>query len=175
MDTTHATATGGNAEHIWERYGLGKAPFRVAGFSVEKYQACPGAPVQPGGSCTICGQGIMNVFRVRSADGHEFKVGPDCVAKAGDAGLRKAVDKVIREHRREVRWAREKAQLEDGRAFLARSDVRAALAARPSPIAWRAEQGDTMADWADWMMSRAGATGQLAVISAARNLATEAA
>lgn len=73
--------------HKWEQAGYGKAPFRVVGFSVEKYRAHPDAPLQPGSSCDICGQGIMNVCRIRSADNHEFKVGIDCVAHTGDTAL----------------------------------------------------------------------------------------
>jgi len=32
--------------HPFERAGLGTAPFKCVGFTVMKYQACPGAPVQ---------------------------------------------------------------------------------------------------------------------------------
>lgn len=76
--------------HVFERAGLGKAPFGVVGFYTAKYQACPGAPVQPGTSCDYCGQGIMYVCKIQAADGREFKVGCDCVKRTGDAGLIKA-------------------------------------------------------------------------------------
>lgn len=79
------------AVHVFERAGLGRAPFRFERFEVSKYQACHGAPIQPGTSCDYCGTGIMNVFWIRSADAKEFKVGCDCVHKTGDAGLVKAV------------------------------------------------------------------------------------
>jgi hypothetical protein len=69
------------AIHPFERAGLGSAPFRCVGSYESKYQACHGAPIQPGSSCDYCGQGIMTVFRINSADGKEFKVGCDCVAK----------------------------------------------------------------------------------------------
>lgn len=92
--------------HVFEQAGLGKAPFRCIGFGVETYQACPGAPVQPGTCCDFCGNGIMNVFRVRGADGRVFKVGCDCVAKTGDAGLRREVDELRRAHERKLRQER---------------------------------------------------------------------
>lgn len=76
--------------HRFERVGLGKAPFTVKGFGREVFQAIPGdpsCPIQPGTSCDYCGTGIMDVAYIESADGKRFKVGCDCVAKAGDAGL----------------------------------------------------------------------------------------
>lgn len=98
-----------NGIHCFENAKLGKAPFRVVGFEVRKYQACPGAPVQPGASCDYCGTGIMNVFHIKGAGVEDtpFKVGCDCVAKTGDGGLRKAVNGLIRAYRnekREVEW-----------------------------------------------------------------------
>lgn len=76
--------------HVFERAGLGKAPFRFVGYSERKYQACPDAPVQPGASCDYCGTGIMGCYEVRSADGKRFVVGCDCIEKTGDAGLIRA-------------------------------------------------------------------------------------
>lgn len=69
------------AIHPFERRGLGRAPFRCTGGYESKYQACQGAPIQPGSTCDYCGTGIMSVFTIKSADGNEFKVGCDCVAK----------------------------------------------------------------------------------------------
>ncbi len=73
--------------HVFERAGLGKAPFRVTGFTVKTFKASPDSPTQPGTCCDFCGTGIMNVCMIRGADGSEFKVGCDCVARTGDAGL----------------------------------------------------------------------------------------
>ncbi len=75
--------------HVFERAGLGKAPFRVTGFTVKTFKASPDSPTQPGTSCDFCGTGIMNVCLIKSSDGKAFKVGCDCVAKTGDAGLLK--------------------------------------------------------------------------------------
>jgi hypothetical protein len=76
--------------HVFERAGLGKAPYAVIGAFECKYQACPDAPVQPGGSCDYCGTGIMYAIELRSHDGRIFKVGSDCINKAGDSGLLRA-------------------------------------------------------------------------------------
>jgi len=80
----------GDNRHRFERAGLGKAPFRVTGYGRHVFQAIPGdpsCPLQPGTSCDYCGTGCMDVANVRSSDGKEFKVGLDCAAKIGDAGL----------------------------------------------------------------------------------------
>ena len=89
--------------HVFESAGLGLAPFRLDGFSESKFQAAPGAPVQPGSTCDYCGQGIMIVCAIRSADGKRFKVGCDCVAKTDDAGLKSVVDRGKRDRAREIR------------------------------------------------------------------------
>jgi hypothetical protein len=77
--------------HKFEERGLGKAPFAYAGMSENWYVAHQGAQKQPGGSCDYCGMGIAYEFHVRSADGRQFKVGCDCIAKVGDEGLRRAI------------------------------------------------------------------------------------
>jgi hypothetical protein len=95
-----------NTVHKFEAAGLGRAPFEVVGAHVEKYQACPGAPVQPGACCDFCGTGIMNVYLVRSACGCTFKVGSECVNKTGDAGLRDGVKRATRARKTAERGAR---------------------------------------------------------------------
>jgi len=67
--------------YVFERAGLGLAPFHFVGFSIKKFQACPGAPVQPGTCCDCCGTGIMLVCNIKSSDGRLFKVCSDCVVK----------------------------------------------------------------------------------------------
>jgi hypothetical protein len=52
--------------------------WHVVGFEEKVYQACPGAPVQAGGCCEKCGQGIRYVVTVRSTDGRTMQVGQDC-------------------------------------------------------------------------------------------------
>jgi hypothetical protein len=92
--------------HRFEAAGLGTAPFTVEGMRVMKYQACQGAPIQPGSSCDYCGQGIMLVFAIRGADGRRFKVGCDCVLKTGDAGIINTTKRLQTAHRRELAVAR---------------------------------------------------------------------
>ncbi len=114
------------AKHVFERAGLGKAPFRYVGMTESKYQACHGAPVQPGSSCDYCGQGIMYVCEILSADGRRFKVGCDCVARTGDAGLIAAY-----KHSPEVRkMNRDKAAARDAR----NREAWAAIMADPDSI-----------------------------------------
>lgn len=72
--------------HVFERANLGKAPFRCVGFS-EIVITHPDGSTQAGGSCDYCSTGIRYACHIRSADGRTFKVGTDCVAKTGDAGL----------------------------------------------------------------------------------------
>jgi hypothetical protein len=70
--------------HPFERAKLGLAPFRCTRVTVEKYQACHGAPIQPGTSCDFCGTGIMYAYWIKGSDERpEFKVGCDCVARTG--------------------------------------------------------------------------------------------
>lgn len=150
--------------HVFEKAGLGRAPFRFVGFTVEKYQANPGdpnCPIQPGTSCDYCGQGIMNVCHIKSADGKRFKVGCDCVHKTGDAGLRKVVDATVRKHERDVRHLREAAKIKLVTDFLADQTNRDALTQQPHPMEWAANQGKTMLDYAVWMLRNSGATGKI--------------
>jgi hypothetical protein len=72
--------------HVFERAGLGKAPFRCVGFD-ECFIAHPDGTTQAGTSCDYCHTGIRYTCIIRSRDGRTFKVGTDCVAKTGDAGL----------------------------------------------------------------------------------------
>lgn len=72
--------------HPFTKSGLGSAPFRCVGVRKNAYQACHGAPVQPGGSCNHCGTGIMYEYIIRNAEGGQFVVGSDCVMKTGGEG-----------------------------------------------------------------------------------------
>ena len=104
--------------HVFERYGLGVAPFRFVGMSRCVYQAIPGdpnCPIQPGTSCDFCGLGISNVCAIEDANGKRFKVGCDCVRKTGDAGLQRKLTDAERAHNRDLRKAR-KARKEAARA-----------------------------------------------------------
>jgi hypothetical protein len=92
--------------HRFEAAGLGKAPFTLLEMQRIVFQACPGAPIQAGGSCDYCGTAICYAFRIQSADGRSFKVGSDCVEKVGDAGLAQKIKRVRAAYDRELRMAR---------------------------------------------------------------------
>jgi hypothetical protein len=118
-------------QHCFEEAGLGKAPFRLTGFTTMQYQAAPGAPVQPGTSCDYCSTAIMYVCLVTSSDGKTFKVGCDCVGRTGDAGLITAYKSTpeYRKHQQELRQAKDEANKAELARLLSDASVRAQLAA----------------------------------------------
>lgn len=82
--------------HVFEKAGLGKAPFRCVGVT-EKVGPITmpdgtqiGSPGQPMGCCDYCGTGIKDCYVIQSSDKKQFVVGCDCVARTGDAGLIKS-------------------------------------------------------------------------------------
>lgn len=163
-----------NSVHPFERAGLGVAPFRFVGmFSDFGPHFCEmngvrvevGAHGQPMGTCDYCGQGIGYCFTIRSADGREFVVGSDCVAKTSDPGaplgFETAVAREARKALREQRHARERRQVEEGREFV--SANREALAAIPSPSG-----RGSLLDRVEWLLENAGTAGRLRAIREAR-------
>lgn len=164
-DTIETLAADASAPiHAFERAGLGKAPYTFLGHSREVYQAIPGdpsCPIQPAGSCDYCGQGIYDQFRFRSADGRTFKVGCDCVRRAGDAGMIKRVNAVVAKARTAQTHARQDAIIATGAALLVRMDLRAALASIPSEHEWKAANGGTALDDAEWLWHASGRAGRV--------------
>lgn len=79
-----------NRVHVFETAGLGTAPYAYRGMEKRQYQACHGAPIQPGGSCDYCGTAIYyHYFLQGSGPGDKpFKVGSDCIGKAGKGGMK---------------------------------------------------------------------------------------
>lgn len=146
--------------HKFEAAGLGKAPFRFVSCEEKTYQACPGAPVQPGGSCDYCGTGIRFLFWCKSADGKRFKVGCDCIRKVSDG----AVTKLLKDAERAERKLKKDAK----RAKLADrlTAVRAKLDANPTLFTDRphpAIVGKTGRDYIEWMLRNAGDAGRARV------------
>ena len=140
--------------HKFERAGLGKAPFRYIGMFEKVYQACHGAPIQPGSSCDYCGAGIRYVFQVRSADGKTFKVGCDCIHKVGDAGLRRVIA------RDEAKIRKANADVLFGRKLMAAVDALGnptLLTDQPHPYA---RPGETARDCVIWLLKNAGVAGR---------------
>lgn len=156
--------------HKFERAGLGRAPYRYLGFE-EKVFTVPGAYSKPGGTCQYCGTAIRNCFWVGSADGKRFYVGCECIGKLGDRGLVDVVRREANRMKRDKAAARADERIAAARARLETdAGLRAALAAAPHPTAWRAEQGGTKLEWAEWMLKNAGRTGSLLVVRAIEKL-----
>lgn len=158
---THATDP---AIHKFELSGLGKAPFRIMGCEEKRgpirsshngAEVSVGAPGQPMGTCDYCGQGIAICWNIRSSDGKTFIVGSDCVAKTGDAGLKRAIQPIVRK----MTKARDDARIEAAMDRLA--DVEAALRAQPHPVAFMAERGMTLFDSVEWTFRNAGNAGKI--------------
>ena len=157
--------------HPFERARFGHAPYRCVGHRRAVYQACPGAPMQPGATCDYCGTAIMDVYMVRSADGIEFKVGSDCVGKvyrdfAADipADFRAEflkVEQAKRDAKRQVVHARVAARVE--RTATALEAEPRLFVDRPHPNEYWAKQGRTLRDYYEWMLKHAGDAGRTTV------------
>lgn len=163
-DTTTATV------HVFETAGLGKAPFRLV--SVDRGEGCDASGMKKvgeidgyalltkhGGTCAYCGTAIKILCKIESADGQRFHVGSDCVEKTDDRGLRTQVRRQVNARRNAARKARDGARIAAAKAAF--PAVREALSAQPHPNAYRASQGDTMADWCAFMLKSAGNAGRL--------------
>ena len=167
--------------HPFERAGLGRAPFRFLGMSVEvgpRRSVDPetgvtleiGSPGQPMGSCNYCGQGIAYCYHVASADDKRFIVGCDCVMKLARTDNEKRDPVIAAIHReakrieREKRHARERAQLDAGRDWLESNE--AALEGLPHP-----KIADlTMADYIHYLWQNSGTSGRLRAIARAKKV-----
>jgi hypothetical protein len=158
--------------HKFEKAGLGKAPFRITGHEEKRGPIdlgggmTIGSPGQPMGTCDFCGTGIVDCFRIASSDGKTFVVGSVCVNKTGDAGLIKIVRTEVSRKRTAQRHAREAEKIVVLKAKLADPIIREALSSVEHPNHWRRAEGDTLLDWAEWMMANAGNSGKMTVLRA---------
>ena len=137
--------------HIFEAAGLGKAPYTLIG------QATGGT------QCDYCGTHLIHQFHLKSADGKTFVVGCDCVEKTGDRVL---IGKVRRGQ--SLRKAAAKyTPLEIARrellALITQNLSR--LQAIPHPTSWKAEKGETFADWGLLMAKLGDPTAAIARIT----------
>jgi hypothetical protein len=130
MNTTQTAPAASTPVHVFERTQGHPGPYRVIGYADRTYQACQGAPIQPGASCDHCGTAIRHTYTIKASDGYTFVVGCDCVAKTGDAGLIKEIKALQTERRAAAREARNALRVE-GRAAQARAAAETFLAARP--------------------------------------------
>jgi hypothetical protein len=162
------TMANGNAVHKFEAAGLGVAPFRFVGTERFVFQAIPGdpsCPLLPGTCCDYCSTAISIAYWVESADRRRFKVGCDCIAKVGDAGLRKAIAPELRK----AKAARDAERIDAARAKLADPQVRAELAAKPHSRGFtdRATgEALTALDELEWLMAHSGTAGRIRVARA---------
>lgn len=167
--------------HAFERAGLGKAPFRFVG--PEDQDLCYGERIlnraeyertgircatKPGGSCAYCGTYIVVMCNVESADGRSFHVGTDCIEKVGTAGMRRVVNETMAKRRRAKAAGKRAKDRETLTALLADDSVRALLASKPHPSKWGADNGRTLLDWAEWMLSNGGGQAHAKAIKAVR-------
>lgn len=160
-----------NANHAWEKCGLGVAPYQLIGCGEMTYQACRDAPIQPGASCDYCGQGIMQVYFIKGACGSVFHVGCDCVERACDKkeGVRSAVEMKAKAHARKVRAARTKvknASVSETLAGLTDDAHMEIYRSMPHPKhndgAFFAAK--SYADYVGWMVQNCGAAGRARLV-----------
>lgn len=144
-------------------------PWKYTGCTREVYQACHGAPIQPGTSCDHCGTGIAEVHNFLSVEtGKTFKVGSSCVYKmlaemqckaltAAEVAIRKARNKAAR-----ARAAKKKANDRETAAALL-TEHATLFATLPHP---RGFYGKTLADFATWMLANGGGPAAKQVVAA---------
>ncbi len=189
MDNTNFTPhpnerrMGGPRHSKWSH--LPDGPWKFIGSESRTFQACPGAPLQVGGSCDHCGTGITDTYIFAAPTGERFKVGSTCVYKMIKQGktdndvpaaLQKAGD-AIRHARNKASRIRAKAKRVTQRAAAVEllDQHRAAADAIPHPNKWRADKGDTLADWAAWMLHNGGGPASVQVAERLQKLGTAAA
>ena len=101
--------------------------FRVIGIEERTYQAAPGAPVQPSGTCWHCGAGIKTCVVAKHLDsGDVITVGTTCAERIGldPVGLKKYLAEKFAEDRAERRsaiWQARVARREQDEAALERT------------------------------------------------------
>jgi hypothetical protein len=161
--------------HPFEKCGLGKAPFRYIGMECQDIaygqRVISGrdtgilVTTKPGGTCDACGQYILDIFKIKSADGKVSKVGCDCVLKVGmkiEALTKfKADRKALAKTKAEAKKAKEKVRIEAARRTFLLEE--ALLTDRPHPNDKLAARGLTLRDYAGWIFENAGHSGKLSV------------
>lgn len=148
--------------HIFERAGLGVAPFKFVGCETRIYKASPDSPPQAGWSCEFCGTPIMQCCKIKDANGVQFIVGNECVYKTDDKNLVSEAKAEILKIQREARHKKEAEKIEAARADLAGNvQLQTVLSLEPNPNKWQADKGGTLLDWVNFMFDNAGNKGKL--------------
>lgn len=155
---------------------FGPAPYRLVGVSTtEDREEANRAQKEAGqvftanlcgGTCDLCGTAIWNVFTIRCGNGVKVKIGCDCADEVlgRHCHAKAAINRHLNAQRTEKRHAREAARIAAAVTKLAEDP--AALTSAPHPQAYRAENGATLRDWADWMMVNSGNAGRVKVARA---------
>ncbi len=158
--------------HLFQRAGLGQAPYRYLGTSENRFNNGDGT-TKPGGTCQYCGTGILHEFHLRSKDGKEFKVGSDCIARAGDNGIlaqyRKSPE--YRKAQRDKRQTKAVAVFQELEALL--PILKPALLAVPHSRGFQNRTtGEPLTAWdeAEWMFKNAGAAGRATLLKTLKQI-----
>jgi len=165
--------------HPFQRAGLGLAPFRYIGQvhqdiaygqavvnSAEFRAGGVMVTTKPGGTCAYCGNGILNMFNVKSADGKTFHVGSDCIQKVGGPELARKVARTVAANRKASAAKRADEKIAAAVAALARPEVRAALSAQARPglsVAYGevVTERKAMLVYVEYLLAHAGTAGKL--------------
>lgn len=148
--------------HPFEKAGLGKAPFRYVSMIAQEIRngervigSVGGCEIttKPGGTCDYCGTYIVNMFKVRSSDDQEFKVGCDCIYKV-DTKLTRAIEPDIKK----AKLARENARIAEAIGNLPHAH---SLHSQPHPTKYMADQGKTLWHYCQFLLTRGGQSGKL--------------
>lgn len=131
--------------HLFEKAGLGEAPFKVI---ARHWSALVS-------SCDYCGHPIMEICVIEDRRRRTFKVGNVCIEKTGDEGLIQE----LRRLRRAAKGKKDLARIETAKAQL--ELVGDALSAQPHPFDYLSRQGKTLLDYIEWLLEHGGMAGQL--------------
>lgn len=152
--------------HVFEKAGLGTAPFQVVGYA---YQSIGGGgvagPAIVNGvpnfaSCNYCHTVICDIFIIRGSDGKTFRVGSDCVRKTGDKGI---IDEVKRIANRErTKRSNDKKQTIINSAKILFTEKRSKFEVKSHPCAKTSHffVDKTYADYLEFLLTRGGMTGK---------------
>lgn len=156
--------------HKFEAAGLGRAPFRFEG-TTEKVFVNGDGTTRAGGSCDYCGTSIRTEFWLKSSDGRNFKVGCDCIAKAGDTGVLRAY-KSSPEYRRKMAEKRaDKARSVTLQLQALMAEKANEWATQPHPAGFVDRQTGkplTRLDYVRWMFDHCGAAGRASLLRGLR-------
>lgn len=148
---------------------LGPGPYKFVGmFYINKAVGAQGRPYYDkylvhanfksgAGTCTHCGQAILNICQVKVGNGDVYGVGIDCVQKVSLPPTEmKQIDKERKAHEKKLRLDR--AELKRQGDFGALKELyeqeTEAMTKLPHPNAYFASQGKTLADYVAFFVDK---------------------